>query len=190
MSRSAAFFDRFLALLIGVVLIAVGIGALIWNTSLLPDKPEVLTAPGLVTATDSSWWPWVIGIGGVVLILLALRWLFAHRPATKLKDLQLAGSGREGALVADVGSVAEGAARALESSPGVHSAKSKAIVDRGTRTVDLTVTLDTAEDLRRVADRVDEVCADVAHVLGTTSVATRTTIHFDKSRHDGGSRVT
>lgn len=189
MSRSAAFFDRFLALLIGVVLIVVGAAALIWNTTLLPDKPDMLTAPGLVSATDSTWWPWVIGIGGVVLIILALRWLLAHSPASKVKDLQLTGSGREGALIADIGSVADGAARALESSPGVHSAKSKAILDRGVRTVDLTVTLDTAADLRRVADRVDDVCADFTHMLGTPEIATRTMIHFDKSRHDSGSRV-
>ncbi|MFD4368314.1 alkaline shock response membrane anchor protein AmaP [Rhodococcus sp. NPDC058521] len=189
MSRSAAFFDRLLALLIGLVLVAVGAGALIWNTSLFSNKPETITAPWLVNATESPWWGWAAGIGGVVLILLALRWLFAHSPASKAKSLQLAGSGSEGALVADIGSVADGAARALEASPGVHSAKAKSIVDRGTRTVDLSVTLDTAADLRRVTERIDEVCADFAQMLGTDSVATRTTIHFDKARHDAGSRV-
>lgn len=67
----------------------------------------------------------------------------------------------------------------------MHSAKGKAVIDRGTRTIELTVTAGTAEGLPAVTTEVDSICAHLAHATQNTSVATRTTLHLSR---DSGHR--
>ncbi len=111
MSRLATGLDRLLVLLVGLVLIVVGAGAILWQLATFSQAPKTLTAPGLVHATTQSWWPWAVGIGGAVLILLSLRWLGAHVPGRKVHDFKLAGSDATGKLTVDLSALAAAAPR-------------------------------------------------------------------------------
>ena len=184
MTRLATAFDRLAALVFGLALIAIGAGLLVWNTNVFTGTPEMITARGLVTAAGTDWWPWAVAGVGVVLVLTALRWLFVHTPKAKVKALRLS-AGDAGSVSANLGEVADAAARALELSPDVHSAKGRAVIDRGTRTIDLDVTAYSPTTLSAVAEAIDTVNSQIAYVVGDTSIATRTSIHIDKhSRRD------
>jgi len=179
MTRSASTLDRLAALVFGLALIAVGVGLLVWNTNWIAGIPPMITAPGLVTAAGSGWWPWAVAAAGIVLVAIALRWLFTHTPKAKVKDLRLSG-GDAGSISVDLGEVADAAARVLAQSTQAHSAKGRAIIDRGTRTIDLAVTAHSPTTLSALIESIDSVNTQIAGMLGDPAIATRTSIHIDK----------
>jgi hypothetical protein len=179
MTRTAVTFDRFATALAGLALIALGVALVVWNTTWLPNLPDAVTLPGLRAATTTGWWPFALAGAGILLVVLALRWLFAHSPAAKVKTLPLR-SDDTGSITVDLGEVADAAAQALKQSLDVESASGKAVIDRGTRTVDLTVTTSSAPAPDRLIPAIDAVCAQISSVLSDPSVATRTTIHTGK----------
>lgn len=179
MTRTAVTFDRFAAGVAGLALIALGAALVVWNTTWVPNVPDAVTLPGLRAATTTGWWPFALAGAGIVLVVLALRWLFAHSPAAKVKSLPLR-SDDSGTITVDLGEVADAAAQALQQSLDVESASGKAVIDRGTRTVDLTITTSASPRADRLIPAIDAVCAQISGVLSDPSVATRTTIHTGK----------
>ena len=179
MTRLATIVDRLAALVFGLILIAVGAGLLVWNTHWIPGTPQMITARGLVTAAGTRWWPWAVAGVGILLVLTALRWLLIHTPKTRVKALRIS-AGDGGSVSADLGEVADAAARALQQCPEVHTAKGKAVIDRGTRTIDLAVTAHSTTTLAAVTESIDGVAGQIAGMLGDPTVATRATIHIDK----------
>lgn len=182
MTRLATSLDRFAALVLGLLLILLGLGMLVWNTDWLPRIPQMITAPGLVTAAGTHWWPWALAGAGILLVLLALRWLITHTPKAKIKTQRLSG-GENGVISVDLKEVAHGAAHALQQNSDIDSAKGKAIIDRGTRIIDLDVTANSAVLLTEVTGSIDDVGRQIAEVLGDVTIATRTTIHVPKHSH-------
>lgn len=185
MSRLTTGLDRLLALLVGLVLIVVGAGAIVWQLGTFSRAPKTLTAPGLVNATTQSWWPWAVGIGGAVLILLALRWLAAHLPGRKVHAAKLAGSDATGKLTVDLTALAAAAGEALADTPGVRSAAGKAVTDRGRRTLELIATIEPSADLAAVAAAADRVGADLHQALAEPAIATRVHLHTARSARSG-----
>lgn len=184
MTGAVTAIDRFAAFVLGVVLIVLGVGALLWNTHWIPRTPELITAPGLVAASDTHWWPWAVAGVGLVLVVLSLRWLVAHLPLTRVKQTTFT-VGDGGVVSADLGEVAAAAPRALQANPNVHSAKGRAVLDRGERTIDLTVTSHSPTPLGAMIEAVDDVSAQIAAVLGEHAVATRTSVRVDtRKRRD------
>ncbi|GAB7068650.1 alkaline shock response membrane anchor protein AmaP [Mycobacterium hodleri] len=179
MTRTAVTFDRFAAGVAGLALIALGAALVVWNTTWVPNLPDAVTLPGLRAATTTGWWPFALAGAGIVLVVLALRWLFAHSPVAKVKSLPLR-SDDSGTITVDLGEVADAAAQALQQSLDVESASGKAVIDRGTRTVDLTITTSASPRADRLIPAIDAVCAQISGVLSDPSVATRTTIHTGK----------
>ncbi|MEU0494573.1 alkaline shock response membrane anchor protein AmaP [Mycobacterium sp. NPDC006124] len=179
MTRTAVTFDRFAAVVAGLALVALGAALVVWTTGRVSNLPRNVSVPGLHSATTTGWWPFALAGAGVVLVVLALRWLFAHSPAAKVKDLPLRRDD-SGSITVDLGEVASAAAQALEQTLDVESASGKAVIDRGTRTVDLTVTTSASPRSDRLIPAIDAVCAQIAGVLTDPSVATRTTIHTGK----------
>lgn len=178
MTRLAVVLDRFAAFIGGLVLIALGLALLAWDTDGVPGPKGTVAAPDLVSAASTSWWPWAVAAVGLLLVLIALRWLFTHTPAAKVKAIRLPSAAGSGSDTADLGAIAAGAARALKDFPEISSAKGRAVDDRGTRTIDLDVTAHVATNLTALIEPIDTVCAQVAHVVGDTTIATRTAIHI------------
>jgi hypothetical protein len=179
MTRLATTVDRLAAAVFGLALIAVGVGVLVWNTHLIPHVPHTITAPGLVSATNTEWWPWAVAGVGLVLALVGLRWLFAHTPKARVKALPLPPTAA-GSTSVDLGQVADAAATALQHDTNSHGAKGKAVIDRGSRTIDLAVTAYSPATVPALIAAVDEVGGQVTEMLGDARVAVRTTVHVDK----------
>lgn len=180
MTRTAVALDRLAALLIGVLLIVLGAGALVWNTDLFSDTPEAITAPAFTTATTEPWWGWAMAGAGVILLVVGLRWLLSHSPAQRAKTLRLDGTDRTGTLSADLGAVADGVAAALADIAGVQSAKGKAIIDRGLTTLDFSLSVGVDRDLGPVITDIDEVAAQVPRSTGDPGIAVRFRIRAER----------
>lgn len=179
MTRLATTLDRLAALIAGVALIAFGAALVVWNTTWLSNIPDTVAVPGLRSTTTTGWWPFALAGAGIVLVVLALRWLFTHSPAAKVKALPLRANDT-GSITIDLGEVASAAAQTLQQSLDVESASAKAIIDRGTRTVDITVTAVSSPRPDRLIPAIDAACAQISGMLADPTIATRTTIHTGK----------
>lgn len=85
-----------------------------------------------------------------------------------------------GTITIDLGDVASAAGQALEQSIDVESANGKSVIDRGTRTVDLTVHVAPTTRAHEIAAPIDIACAQVASMLADPTIATPQTIRVDK----------
>jgi len=165
MSRALIAFDRLMAFVVGLVLVAVGAAAALWWRGTFPSWPTRLDTGPAVQLTDRPWWPWTVGILGVALILLGLRWLVAHLPSRGISQLTLPGSSPHGRLITQVRPVAAAAAEALEQTPGVRSTSATIIAVRGQLVARLNATIEQQADLSAVAAAADQVSADLARIL-------------------------
>jgi hypothetical protein len=183
-TRTATLIDRFAALILGLLLLGVGVAMVIWTTHLISGTPVYLTAPGLMTAADTAWWPWAVTVAGIALLLLGLRWLAAHRPARRAGDLTLADSNlSEGCLSANLGSLADAAAAELRGRPAIKAAHGKAVMDRGKPSIHLDVTAAGTDTLAHAAHAADEVAATAVGMLGD-AIAIQTRLHVNTRKPD------
>lgn len=182
MTRLALTFDRLMTALVGLGLVAVGLGAVGWQNGRVAGGRSVSFAV-VVDAAQAGWWPWAIGACGILLIVLGLRWLFAHRPARKASRIRLESPHAEpfSPNTADATSVAHAAATVLASDPVVLKATGAATLDKSTPTVTLTATVNARHGLHAGARAADAVARDVALMLGN-EVAIRTVLKVDTTR--------
>lgn len=166
MTRLARGMDRAATLLVGILLLVVGILAILWWFDIVFELPRSSNTDGIADVLTSSWWPWVSGIVGVVLILVGLRWLLAHLPSNGVKELNLSGTGDDGRLSFNASSAASAAAKQFSQLPSVRSAKGRVTRDRGQLVVALDATIDPAADLNELAKAADQIIADLAQVMG------------------------
>jgi len=177
MGRAVLGFNRLAALVVGLVLIVVGLAAAAWAAKLLTKvwaaAPSKLSLTPVTDTFAMTWWAWVAGIAGAVLILLALWWLLAHVPRRGVGNLSLSGSGGTGRLTVDPAGAASTAADVLAETPGVRSASSRVLRDRGQLVVAVKATVEPTADLRAVVEATDDVATDLAQVLGRDDARAR-----------------
>ncbi|QNG20033.1 alkaline shock response membrane anchor protein AmaP [Rhodococcus triatomae] len=179
MTRIATAVDRVVAFLVGLALLAAGAAAIVWNTDLVSGAPEHLTTPWFDSVRAAGWYPWLLGGAGLALTLLALRWLFAHGPASKVRRLVVPTDGAGGVVSVDVGEIASAAAVAAESVPEVLSADGRAVVDRGVPTVELDVTVSLAGGIDTALASTEQVREQLSAMVGPL-VATRTRVRVER----------
>ncbi|GAB3471713.1 alkaline shock response membrane anchor protein AmaP [Kineococcus endophyticus] len=177
MGRAVLGLDRLAAIVVGLVLLVLGLAAAAWGAGWLVQvwaaAPQQLT---LQTATDTfatAWWPWAAGIAGAVCILLALWWLLAHLPRRGVGELSLKGSDKSGRLLIDPAGAAATAADVLAETPGIRSASSRVVRDRGQLVVAVKATVEPDADLQSVVTATDDVATDLAQVLGRDDARAR-----------------
>jgi len=172
MNRKAVGFDRGVTLLVGLALVAAGLLVIAWRNGAL-GADRTLVAP--TDAMSAAWWPWAVGGIGIVLILLALRWLAAHRWARRAGRVTLAG---DAASTADATAVASAAADALGADPAVTKASGTAAVVQGRPTITLTARVPARNGLPAAVSAADEAARTAAVMLGD-NVAVRTVLSVD-----------
>jgi hypothetical protein len=184
MRRSVLGVDRILAVLLGLVLFVVGVGAAAWYNGglrrLWPQFPTQVSTEKASDVLNTEWWPWTSGAVGALAVLLGLWWLIAHLPRRGVGILVLPGSGKPGRLLVDPSGIATTAADVLADTPGIRSVHSKVIRDRGELIVALTGTIDPRADLSDVAAAADAITADLNTVLGRDDAHAR--IHLSVAR--------
>lgn len=141
MTRTATAMDRVATCVVGMLAVVLGVAAILWNLDVIKNLPARIEIPWAEDLVDYSWWPWAVGGVGVLLVLLALRWLISHVPLRRVKEITVPGSNSHSSITADLGAVAEGASASLEDFDEVSRVRGKALVDRGVRIVELRVIL-------------------------------------------------
>lgn len=182
MTRRAELVDRLTVLLLGLGLAAVGLAAVSWRTRSDGATETLSMAPSL-NAAAQPWWTWASGVAGVVLILLGLRWLAAHRRAAKPPPIRLEAPGApdNAILTADVTGVVDAATQALREEPAVLKANARATGERGTPTVTMDVTVAARQGLSSGVRAADDVAGALRDMLGD-AVAVRTRLRVDTKR--------
>lgn len=189
MTRLTRTIDRIATFAVALVLIAAGVLAVVWALDRWLDLPRRTDTADITTVLTSSWWPWACGFGGLFLILIGLRWVFAHLPSGNVGQLNLPGTGDGGRLRFNAKSAASTAAAVMAELPSVRSARGKVRRDRGQLVVALDATVDPEADLLEVAAGADRVVADLAAVMGRRDLYGRVRIKVSTSRHSKLSRV-
>ena len=177
MRRTVLALDRVTAILLGFILLVGGIAAADWYGGglhrLWPAIPNRLSTTGAGHIMNDGWWPWAAAGAGVLAVLLGLWWLLAHLPRRSVGMLVLPGSGRPGRLLVDPSGPAATAAEVLAEAPGIRSAHSRVLRDRGELVVALTGTIDPRADLADVIAAADTVATDLQTVLGRDDARAR-----------------
>ncbi len=165
MSRTTYAIDRVASFIVALVLIAAGVFAVLWRFDLWGRLPERTDLSAIFDVMAKGWWSWALSLAGILLVLLGLRWLFAHLPGRGVGELNLPGTGRNGRLRFNAKAAASAAADVLAQAPSVRSAQGTVRRDRGQLVVDLRTTVEPDADLEVVAAAADKVVADLASVM-------------------------
>jgi hypothetical protein len=183
-TRGVAAVDRVLALLLGLTLVALGAGAFAWQRDLLPGATEETRLGPARDLAEQSWWPWALGGGALVLVLLALWWLAAHLRRGRVRAIRLAGSDGSGVLRLQVGPVVEAAGRQLGRRLGVTSVRTSVTRERGAPVAELVVTTEHGADLSRVTADVRHTCRELATALDGEPLTVRVLLHAARAPRD------
>lgn len=182
MSRGVLALDRVVLAVLGLVLLAAGGALVLWGLGRWPGAPDELDLAALTTVPDAAAWPWALGVGGLVAVLLGLRALVAHAYRRRVRQVPLPvapgdapGDAPGGRLVLDLPAAARAAAQAMEREAEVEQARGHVVVDRGRTVVELVARVDAGADLARVRTIVDRTHAGLAAVLppGTAQLRVR-----------------
>ncbi|MFP5019324.1 alkaline shock response membrane anchor protein AmaP [Pseudonocardia phyllosphaerae] len=156
--------NRTLLALSGLVLLLVGAAVLLLGTGLLAAVPGVPdpAAPLLPAPPDPpDWWPWLAVVAGVVVGLLALRWLLAQgRRKPRTSEWALPAEpvdGRDtGRTRMHSDRVADALAADVRSYDGVRRASAVLVGEQHRPRVQLDVTAEAAADLTALRARIAE----------------------------------
>lgn len=165
MSRAVLAWDRFVAILAGLILTAAGILGILWWGKWLITLPAQVDVTPATDLRQQPWWPWAVAAAGVIIALIALRWLAGHLPGRGVSELNLPGSDDTGRLHVNAGAVADGLAEALEQYPAVRTARGTIRADRGQLVANVRATIDPDTDLTKMAAVADDVSRQLAAML-------------------------
>jgi hypothetical protein len=173
--------DRTATLVAGLALTAAGVAATVWPTHLVRTIPDTVHLDPVLLVTQSTWWPLELAGAGTLLVLISLLWLVPHLPIHGSPMLRVPGAIERGIITVNLDGIATAAATALAQNPDVFAAKGKAVTDRGTPTIDLTVTVAHPAALPGVLTAIDGTCAHIAQVTGDSRVAARAMVQIAKT---------
>lgn len=174
MTRLTAVIDRIVVVVLGLVLLALGAFALVWWRAAVPELPARLHTSIFDGVTKNWWWPWALAVGGIILVVIALRWLTAHLPLRGMPALRLPGSDASGHMQVASAAIADAAARELAHAPGVRSMKATLVRDRGQSVLAMQGQIEPDTDL---------------HALGTAADAVSRHVLEASARHDLHCRI-
>ncbi|GAA1749721.1 hypothetical protein [Aeromicrobium alkaliterrae] len=167
-TRKTLLIDRFTTFVLALLFIAGGAAAIWWWTGRPIDGTELPTTSDTTAASDlvaQDWFAWTAAVVGVLLALVALRWIAAHVTPNKVSRLRLGASDTTGRLDASAQKVAGAAADAYADTLGVRSAKGSVVRDRGQLVARIDATIEPDSDLALLSRRADEVSSQLLSVL-------------------------
>lgn len=183
MSRGVLLLDRTVLLLLGVAILLASAFLLVWGLGRWPGAPEQVGLTWFNGVPEHPWWPWALGVGGVLAVLLGLRSLLVHARRRRVRHVALPATGpTSGRLRVDLPAVADAAAERLGRSPQVQAARGHVVVDRGRTVLELVARVDASADLVALRSAVDRTRDELAAVLppGTTQLRVRLDVRRSK----------
>jgi hypothetical protein len=167
--RHVAGADRTILTILGLVLVLAGAAAIAIGAGLLREvasPDDSLSTAGATAATSEPWWPVAAGLAALLLLLLGLWWILAHRPGPRTKVLGLPGSRTGERLRVEPDAVAAAAESVIEEDPHVRGVSLRLREEDRALVVVGKVRVAPRADVATVAQRVDETLRDAGRVLG------------------------
>ena len=166
--------DRWLLVLIGLVLLAVGVGVTLLYYGVFGSSRAArpLLDPIIVVtvATDPVLWRVIAIAGGIVLALLGLIWVARSVRPEPRPDVVLDG-GPNTTIVVSSGAVAEAVATQAATLPSVARARARTVGSNAAPALRVTLWLTDDADVRAVLHRLDEeVLATVCSALDLSAL--------------------
>lgn len=183
MSRGVLLLDRTVLLLLGVTTLLTSAFLVVWGLGRWPGTPEEVSLSWVNGVPDHPYWPWALGAGGVLALLLGLRSLVAHARRRRVRQVGLpSDASTPGRLRVDLPAVADAAAEQLGRCPQVEAARGHVVLDRGTTVLELVVRVDAAVDLVTLRAAVDRTRDDLAVVLPPRTAHLRVRLDVRRSK--------
>lgn len=160
MTRGVLRSDRVVSFVVGLVLLGIGVLAVAWGLDLVPAlRADSVAVHGAAGVSDAAWWPWALGLVGLLLMVGSLTWCLAHLRRASIRTVSLAGSGPEGRLRLRLDTLASAAAASAADRISVESATGRTGSGAESGLVDVALTARhdaTLDELRRDLRRVDK----------------------------------
>lgn len=152
--------DRFLVLLFGVLLTAAGVLALLVGLGVfgarLRDQSVLDNVVSDFVGRNGQWlWP-VLALVGLLLGLLALRWLIKQLTPTAVRDLQLEPAATDGHTDLSGSALTSAVSQEIRGYRGVTGASARLTGEQTDPQLVLRVQLDRRADVAAVRDRISE----------------------------------
>lgn len=186
MKASTIRVDRTVVFVVAVALIAAGAATLLWRLEIGFARRAMKHADPTwyAEAPQQGWWDWAIGCGAIACLLAGVWLIVANVRPHRVGTVELAGTDALGTFTANVNQVGRAVAAMLARHQAVHSATATTVVDRGHRTLRLTIVAApeiTLEHLRRLA--ADSV-ADIDVALAGAEIAVQVFVRYLPAVHD------
>lgn len=150
--------NRTILILLGLILLAAGVLGLVLSFGgfgAQPAESPVLPEQLRSFADQNAWFWWVVALAGVLLALLALRWLLAQLRTDRVSRLDLTDDDRAGVTTVHTGAVCDAVEDEARTFRGVSGATAHI---RGARdTMDLRVDLTDRADIADVRSKLEDV---------------------------------
>ncbi|KAA0018944.1 hypothetical protein [Antrihabitans cavernicola] len=180
MKRSTASIDRLITALLAATLLIGGLLALAWRADIhFADRVFAHAEPRWYgDAPKETWWDWALLGASILLLLLGLWLLLANLRPNRVGAVSLHGSDSLGTLAVSPAQIGRAVATTLERKPEVHSVTSKAVVDRGQRTLRMTLTAEPTVPLDKLRRLAAESRNDIDRALEGSDVATQFYVRY------------
>ncbi|TWS20671.1 alkaline shock response membrane anchor protein AmaP [Tsukamurella asaccharolytica] len=148
MKASTRVLDRGLTLLVGLLLLAGGGWLLAYRLgeSTVVSATHRLRPDEIARVPEQPWWPAVVGIGGVLIVLIALWLLLRHLVTNSAKTV----SATDGGTV-DLDKIADAVAEDLSSNPLIVKARSTTLEHKGQPLIRVRVTAARGAPVKELA---------------------------------------
>lgn len=178
MKRATAAVDRILVVLLGLALVLSGSFALCWYFDVPFATARLSTFDREIFGDipDQQWWAAALAGTAAVSTLFALALLIGNLSPRRTGTVQIA-SDDSLAIRVDPNALARGIAADLAAFPGVDTARGRAIDDRGTATLAITVQTSAHIDIDAFTRHVERRAEFVAESMEGGAVALRVQVH-------------
>ncbi|PID54166.1 MAG: hypothetical protein CSA58_05615 [Micrococcales bacterium] len=167
--------DRFVLVLLGVILLVLGGLAVIWALELFDfgTQYQAVVFTPLQDTLQRGWWPWAAAVAGLVLLVVSLAWLMAHAPQGGSKEVRIAGSGSGGRFTVNVVPLLNAAVETLRRHPNVESVHARMHDRDNMLLADFDVEMHPTGDVTSVTQAAARTGRELSVVLGRTDLQTR-----------------
>ncbi|GAA1906531.1 hypothetical protein GCM10009737_04130 [Nocardioides lentus] len=190
MTRKLNAFDRTVTLVLALGLGAGAFFALDWRYGWVFTYADELSTQPATTVVESSWFPWVFAVVGLVLGLLGLWWLLSHTRRPHESTLRLRGSGGAGRLELDLSSMADATADRFATLTPTDHVRGRTRSYGSKQVVEIKARLASRADGPSIAAAARTCAEDVARALPDGDATCRVLVDGPSRRPSLGRRST
>lgn len=180
MSRGLAALDRIVLFVLGLVLLAAGVGIILVFAG-VPEATQVAEQIDLTQVPDvtaSPWWDVALGITAVLGVILGLWFMLANLGRRGFNKVRSSSTDESGTIDLAVPKIASAIGRSLENHDDVVRVNQRVAMDRSRPTVAWTITADPGIDVVHLRRQIEQSERDFREAVGDMDLDTLYKLHL------------